>query len=87
MVPIIISLIHISEYSLTQNKYNFYIKLFFARYKLTFFQSRVERAYTLEMEFVAILVVARFLHPPLIQKRLLMINFVVTDTGVLELIT
>ena len=41
---------------------------------------------TLEMEFVVIIVVARFLDSPFIQKRLLMINLVVTNTGVLELI-
>ena len=41
---------------------------------------------TLEMEFVVIIVVARFLDSPFIQKRLLMINLVKTNTGVLELI-
>ena len=41
---------------------------------------------TLEMEFDVIIVVARFLNSPFIQKRLLMINLVVTNTGVLELI-
>ena len=41
---------------------------------------------TLEMEFVVIIVVAKFLDSLFIQKRLLMINLFVTNTGVLELI-
>ena len=40
----------------------------------------------LEVEFVVIIVVARFLDSPLIKKGLFMINLVVINTGVLELI-
>ena len=46
----------------------------------------MKSATTLEMEYVVIIVVARFLDSPFIQKRLLMINLVNTNTGVLELI-
>ena len=60
--------------------------IIFATSTLTFFRNRVARVLPLEMEFVVIIVVARFLDSTFIQKRLLMINLVVTNWGVLELI-
>ena len=60
--------------------------IIFATSTLTFFRNRVARVLPLEMEFAVIIVVARFLDSTFIQKRLLMINLVVTNWGVLELI-
>ena len=60
--------------------------IIFATSTLTFFRNRVARVLPLEMEFAVIIVVAKFLDSTFIQKRLLMINLVVTNWGVLELI-